>query len=375
MGDYTAFLDPTVFNKYMELDQHESLQAEYVWVGGNGMFRCKTMTLSAECKNLEDYRVWNFDGSSTNQATGEKSEVHLKPACVIKDPFRKGNNVIVLCECVLMDQETGKFTPHPTNKRDAAAALFKKPEYAAAKWWFGIEQEYTLFYDDCRTPFGWPRNGYPQPQGPFYCSIGTQNAYGRRIAEAHYRCCLFSQLKISGINAEVMAGQWEYQIGPCEGIESGDHHTLSRYLLHRVCEDFGVVCSFHPKPIPGDWNGAGCHTNCSSLPMRVDNGIEVIENAVLALGKKHKLHIDAYGTDNHLRLTGAHETASIHEFSSGIGNRGCSIRIPTETGLNKKGYFEDRRPASNMNPYVVTALIAETCTKGVDDDTSEISPN
>jgi len=226
--------------------------------------------------------------------------------------------------------------------------------------WFGIEQEYTLFNPDAQTPLGWPVNGFPGPQGPYYCSNGANRAYGRRVVEAHYKACLYAGISISGINAEVMPGQWEYQVGPCEGISSGDQLWISRYLMERVCEDFGVIVSFDPKPKSGDWNGAGCHTNYSTKAMREDGGYELIVAACKKLAAKHDEHIALYGAGNERRLTGAHETAPINKFSYGVANRGASIRIPRQAKLEGKGYFEDRRPASNMDPYVVTAKIVQT---------------
>merc|ERR1719223_714894 len=224
----------------------------------------------------------------------------------------------------------------------------------------GVEQEYTLFEEDKVTPYGWPKGGYPGPQGPYYCSIGADNAFGRYIVDAHYRTCLYAGVNISGCNAEVMPGQWEYQVGPCEGISSGDELWLSRYLLIRVCEAFGVNVSFDPKPIPGDWNGAGCHTNFSTEKMRKDGGYEHIIAAIEKMSKKHEEHIAVYGQGNERRLTGKHETASITAFSYGVANRGCSVRIPRTAEADQKGYFEDRRPASNMDPYVVTGKIVKT---------------
>jgi len=226
--------------------------------------------------------------------------------------------------------------------------------------WFGIEQEYTLFEKDGRTPLGWPKGGFPGPQGPYYCGAGTDSAFGRSVMEAHYEACLYAGIKIAGTNAEVMPGQWEYQIGPCEGIESGDHLWMSRYIMIRVCEAQQINVQFDPKPIPGDWNGAGCHTNYSTEAMRNDGGYAVIIEAVEKLKEKHLEHIASYGTGNERRLTGAHETAPIDKFSYGVANRGASVRIPRSAEADKKGYFEDRRPASNMDPYVVTSKLFKT---------------
>lgn len=351
------FLDPRIYEKYMELPQGDKIQAEYIWIGGSGMdVRCKTRTLDQEVKSVDELPIWNFDGSSTGQAPGKDSEVYLKPVAIYPDPFRLGKNILVLCETCLPD---GNLTPIPTNTRAAANKIMEAAK--EHKPWFGIEQEYTLFHADGRTPLGWPQNGYPSPQGPYYCSVGTENAFGRRVVEAHYRACLYAGIKISGINAEVMAGQWEYQVGPCEGIEAGDQMWISRYIMQRVCEDFGVRVSFDPKPIGGDWNGAGCHTNYSTEGMRTaPGGYEKIINAIEKLSKKHDEHIKVYGNGNERRLTGAHETAPIHSFSYGLANRGCSVRIPRQAKLEDKGYFEDRRPASNMDPYVVTGKIVQT---------------
>ena len=222
--------------------------------------------------------------------------------------------------------------------------------------WFGIEQEYTLLDQD-QHPFGWPKNGFPGPQGPYYCGVGADKVYGRDIVEAHYRACLYAGIRVSGTNAEVMPAQWEYQVGPSEGIDMGDDLWISRYLLCRVAEDFGVVVSFDPKPMQGDWNGAGAHCNFSTEAMRRPGGMKVIEAAIDSLSRHHKRHIMAYdpneGKDNERRLTGLHETSSIHDFSAGVANRGSSIRIPRDVAEQGYGYLEDRRPSSNCDPYSV----------------------
>ena len=225
-----------------------------------------------------------------------------------------------------------------------------------------MEQEYTLFNLDLKTPLGWPKGGTPGEQGPYYCGAGADRAYGRSVSEAHYKACLYAGLEISGTNAEVMPGQWEYQIGPSVGIDAADQLTISRYILDRICEDLGVIVSIDPKPISGDWNGAGCHMNFSTESTRKAGGLKTIEEMCEKLGKKHQEHIAAYGEGNERRLTGDCETADINTFSWGVADRGCSIRVPRDTAAEGCGYLEDRRPSSNVDPYVATALLFETCT-------------
>ena len=347
-------LDNTVYNKYMNLYTNNFVQAEYVWIGGSGQdLRSKTKTLEELPESVDDLPIWNFDGSSTNQAPGDDSEVLLKPVTIFKDPFRKGDHILVLCDCYTPDMK-----PIVTNTRYDCNRVMDLCEDQEP--WFGIEQEYTLFENDKVTPYGWPKNGYPGPQGPYYCGAGSHSAFGRLIADAHYKACLYAGIRVSGINAEVMPGQWEYQVGPCTGIESGDQLWMSRYIMLRVCEDFGLYVSFDPKPISGDWNGAGCHTNVSTKKMRENGGMMHIIEALEKLKLKHTEHILVYGNGNERRLTGKHETASINQFSYGVANRGASIRIPRQSEKDGKGYFEDRRPASNMDPYVVTSRLMKT---------------
>jgi glutamine synthetase len=366
-------LPDSILQTILTLDQGPRIQVEYVWIGGSMLdLRCKTRTLPGPVKDISEIPEWNFDGSSTGQAPGHDSEVIIKPCRIFPDPFRRGNNIIVLC-----DTYTPQGEPLPTNKRNPAKKIFDRA--LNLKPWYGFEQEYTMFESDKKTPFGWPKGGFPGPQGPYYCSVGADNAFGRPIVEAHYKACLFAGIGISGINAEVMPGQWEYQVGPVEGIGACDELFMSRYLLLRVAELFGVVISFDPKPIPGNWNGAGMHTNFSTEPMRQDGGYKVIIDAIEKLKEKHSEHIAVYGEGNERRLTGAHETAPITCFSYGVANRGASVRIPRQTEKDQKGYFEDRRPASNGCPYSIGSKIFETtcldcsggaseCSKGADGD-------
>eukprot|EP00178_Gracilaria_changii_P008398 TRINITY_DN25582_c0_g1_i1.p1 TRINITY_DN25582_c0_g1~~TRINITY_DN25582_c0_g1_i1.p1 ORF type:complete len:355 (-),score=58.82 TRINITY_DN25582_c0_g1_i1:81-1145(-) len=343
--------------------------AQYVWIDADGGYRCKSRVFqSAQPPALEKLPSWNYDGSSTGQAPGEDSEVIIVPRAVYHDPFRGGDNIIVLT-----DAYDPQGNPIPTNTRAPAADIFaQKTELEP---WYGIEQEYTLFKDG--TPLGWPSStarsfggpttqlGFPGAQGPYYCSAGADVAFGRPLVEKHLKFGLYAGINISGINAEVMPGQWEYQVGGpgSVGIACADDLTVSRFLLNRVGEEFGITVSFDPKPIPGDWNGAGCHTNFSTKPMREeDNAVETIFKPMMEkLGAAHKEHIAAYGIGNEKRLTGRHETASIDTFKYGVADRGASIRIGNQTAQDGKGYFEDRRPASNMDPYVVTSMIFKTC--------------
>lgn len=324
-------------------------KAEYIWIDGTEptpKLRSKTKIIA----DGADPGIWGFDGSSTNQAEGHASDCVLKPAYVTPDPLRGPDDKLVLCEVLNID-----MTPHETNTRAKCLATFEK--YKDQEPWFGIEQEYTFFQEG--RPLGWPASGYPAPQGGYYCGVGADEIFGRDIVEAHTDALMTAGIAVSGTNAEVMIGQWEYQVGPASTIDVADQLWLSRWLLYRVAEDFNVAATLDPKPMPGDWNGAGCHTNFSTKAMR--EGWDPIITACEALGEKAEEHIKAYGEGVERRLTGSHETAPWHEFSYGVSNRGASVRIPWQVEVDKKGYIEDRRPNSNMDPYVVAGMITETC--------------
>jgi glutamine synthetase len=327
-------------------------QAEYIWLDGTE----PTQQLRSKTKIMADSAtappIWGFDGSSTNQATGDHSDCVLQPVFTCPDPIRGGNNILVMCEVLLADN----MKPHATNTRAALAKVAKK--YAKHEMWFGLEQEYTMLRVD-GSPLGFPENGgFPGPQGPYYCGVGAGKIVGRDIVEEHTQACLDAGLAISGTNAEVMPGQWEFQIGPLGPLEVSDELNIARWLLHRIAEDYDVVISFDAKPVKGDWNGAGCHTNFSTVGMR--NSYADVEAACKAIGKKLELHVTNYGAGIQDRLTGSHETAPWNKFSYGVSHRGASIRIPWQVAQDGKGYAEDRRPNANCDPYTVTRLITDT---------------
>ena len=323
-------------------------KAEYIWIDGTE----PTARLRSKTKVLADgaeLGIWGFDGSSTNQAPGKNSDCVLRPVFSCPDPLRGDPHVLVMCEVLLTD-----MTPHVTNTRATLEAVADK--FAAQEPLFGIEQEYTFFEDG--RPLGFPTGGFPAPQGFYYCGVGADEVFGRDIVEAHLDACLIAGLGISGINAEVMPGQWEFQVGPLGPLEVSDQMWIARWLLYRIAEEFGVAATLDPKPVRGDWNGAGAHTNFSTKAMR--ESYDPIIKACEALGKKAEEHVKYYGADIEHRLTGMHETAPWHEFSYGVSDRGASVRIPWQVEVDKKGYIEDRRPNANMDPYVVTRLIVDT---------------
>jgi glutamine synthetase len=335
------------------LDQCGSIIVEYVWIGGSGLdmrSKCRTV-LKDKVQSIADLEDWNFDGSSTQQASGFDSEIFLEPKCLINDPLRGGNNMIVLCDAYRPDGE-----PCHSNFRKESSALLQLASHERPT--FAFEQEYILYKGS--RPLGFPRKGLPAPQGQYYCSNGAENCIGREVMEMHHRVCLAAGLRISGTNAEVFPGQWEFQVGPCEGIRAADELWLARFLLIRVAELFKLSVSLDPKPILGDWNGSGNHCNYSTVSTMAEGGLATIETYISRLKDRHAEHILVYGSDNSKRLTGKHETASIHEFRSGVADRGASIRIPRVTARGARGYFEDRRPASNCDPYLVTGMMADT---------------
>ncbi|PCJ29840.1 MAG: glutamine synthetase [Rickettsiales bacterium] len=358
--------------------------AEYIWLDGTkptSQIRSKSRVVSlldspnlnspdldspdldspdSDSLNLDDFPEWSFDGSSTNQAVGEDSDCILKPVNFVKDPLSETDGYLVLCEVFNPDGSV-----HSSNSR---AILRKALENGGADEdvWLGFEQEYTMFKKN--IPLGWPEHGFPGIQGPYYCGVGSEQIFGRDLARRHQTACIEAGIMYYGSNAEVMPGQWEYQIG-YRGIDSedagalniSDHTWIARWLMHRLSEEYNIHISHENKPIKGDWNGAGMHANFSTKNMRdPQKGRATIKNALIQLESTHQEHIKHYGERLEERLTGKHETSSISTFSAGNANRGSSIRIPRPVADKGYGYIEDRRPGANADPYMVAALLIST---------------
>ena len=321
---------------------------EYVWLGANNELRSKTKVVSGEVSLVAEMPLWSFDGSSTEQAPGNHSDCILKPVKAYPNPFQVmtvNDYYLVMCEVV----------DDIHNKR----ALITSDSNT---YWFGFEQEYFIYRHG--RPLGWPASSDAMPQGPYYCGVGAENVAGRTFVDEHMQACLHAGIRITGTNAEVALGQWEYQVFGTGQKGAGDDLWMSRYILERLGEQFGFVINFEPKPIEGDWNGSGMHTNFSTDSMRTNSSMGHYMDILSKLNSRHDEHIAVYGKDNDKRLTGLHETQSIEKFTYGEGDRGASIRIPVETVDNhyKSGYLEDRRPASNANPYEITKVIIDTIT-------------
>jgi glutamine synthetase len=341
------------------------IRVEYIWIDGQEptkKLRSKTKVVRSkkDIASAQDLPLWRFDGSSTCQATTDKSDLMLKPVELFPDLVRGAPNLLALCEVFTFDDK-----PHASNTRARLRAVVDK--YVLEDSLGGIEQEFTLFDEFGRMPLGWPKDGgNPAPQGNYYCGVGCDEVRGRPLIERHTTVCLESGISLEGTNGEVMPAQWEFQVGTLPPLKLADQLWVARWLLYRLGEDFRISATLKPKPMEqGDWNGAGGHCNFSTRSMRDPGGIKAITAACEKLKARHAEHIKVYGAGNDRRLTGKHETCGIHEFRYGVADRGASIRIPQDVAVKGYGYLEDRRPAANADPYeVLTALLETICGDG-----------
>ena len=378
---------------------------EYIWIDGRGHLRSKYRTVQTKNGQLE-LEKWNYDGSSTFQkpprivsedeeskqlkverveesATAEvdDTEVILNPVAYYPNPFfpttvsdkntPETTAFLVLCDTfytLRRKDSSEEFFPTETNHRILAHRIFQSKSDAVP--WYGLEQEYFIIendkdgadvYEEFNRRISSSSETASQ-KGFYYCGVGGRHIsrIERALVEKHYLYCIRAGLNISGVNAEVTPHQWEFQIGPCEGIQAGDQLWVARYILEKLSEEFGVHVSFEPKPLASPWNGSGLHTNFSTVETRAEGGLRVIQSYTEKLSKMHSAHLEVYG-DNSRRLTGECETSRADAFSVGIGARGCSVRIPKDVLRKGAGYFEDRRPASNADPYLVSAVLFDTC--------------
>ncbi|MCH9638109.1 MAG: glutamine synthetase beta-grasp domain-containing protein [Betaproteobacteria bacterium] len=325
---------------------------EYLWLDGyepTANLRSKTKVVDNFSGKLEDCQIWSFDGGSTKQAVAGSSDCLLKPIAIFPDPDRT-SGYLVMTEVLNPDG-----TPHVSNSRAGI------DDDLDDDFWFGFEQEYFIMDKHTQLPLGFPVGGYPGPQGMYYCSVGGKNTHGRNFVEEHADLCIAAGLNFEGINQEVASGQWEFQLFAQGARKAGDEIWVARYLLDRLTEKYGYYIDYHPKPIKGDWNGSGMHANFSNTILRTCGSKEIYEKICEAFRPVTEEHLAVYGEFNEQRLTGNHETASIHDFSFGVSDRRASIRIPIITVQNGwKGWLEDRRPASNGDPYKIAARIIKT---------------
>ena len=351
-----------------------TVRLEYVWLDGHSpkntrsKVRFEEWLMDSQSGQmnreavLERIPEWNFDGSSTRQAKTKDSDVVLKPVRVYHNPLEQTEmaSFLVLCETFNPDG-----TPHQSNTRFDLRTLLD--EVDDEDMWFAVEQEYT-FLDNDNLPVNWNAD---KKQGENYCGIGSNNVNHRYIVDNHAMACISAGINVVGTNAEVLISQWEYQLGPKSSLQTADDLWISRYILQRMTEGFDFNASFHPKPVEGEWNGAGAHINFSTEYMRENSDKEYIENCCKALAEAHQDTMHYYGEDNEKRLTGKCETQRHDKFTYGVSDRGASIRIPTQTAIDWSGYLEDRRPAANMDPYDAFSMLIEIISRVIVPETIE----
>ena len=330
------------------------VKLEYIWLDGykpEPNLRSKIKVVDYQPADITKVPEWGFDGSSTMQAEGFSSDCYLKPVRMYQS-LKITNTPLIYVLCEVLDKDN---KPHETNDRS-------KLGEEDFDFWIGFEQEYFIRSAHNKNVLGFERGGSVDPQGKYYCGVGGQ-IVGRELSDEHLDYCLDLGINVEGTNAEVALGQWEYQIFSKGKLGAADDLWMSRYILHKLAEKRGYSIELHPKPILiGEWNGSGLHTNFSNKKMREEGGESYFKSIFNAFETRKELHIENYGSDNHLRLTGKFETQSIDKFSWGVSDRGASIRVPKSVGETWKGYLEDRRPSSNANPYRVISVIYDALT-------------
>lgn len=320
--------------------------AEYVWVDSKGQTRSKCKTVSAKPDTHDDCAIWSYNGGPCGQADPKSSDVYLVPRKVFDDPVRGAPHVLVVCESI-----THSMEPAAGNFRAECAEVMEK--YQGADPWFSMEQEYVCC-DDQGNPLGCKESDN-------YCGRGALNLPPkmRELMGDHYAMCLRAGIKVSGMNTEAGKGQGEFQVGPCKGINIGDHVIAARHTMHKAANKYRVAISFAPVN-EGVEHASGAHMNFSCRQTRGDGGLTVIEKVGRALGRRAKEAVTLFGEDNDKRLNGAGFTSDINSFRFAVADRTASVRIPRACGIVGKGWLEDRRPSANCDPYRVATHIMKT---------------
>ena len=331
------------------------IHLDYVWVDGleSPLVRSKTKIITASINDAGETEVaipeWNFDGSSTNQAATSDSERILQPQRVYQ---LSDKHYAVLCEVCLPDKDR---TPHESNYRAKLRESTSDASGAGSDLWLGFEQEFFITKKGVNVL--WPKEGEPPHDTRYYCSSGAPIKH-RRLIREFANLCNTVGISVVGYNTEVSPGQWEYQVFAKDPLKAADDLWMSRYLLQLSAETYDLGISWHPKPHEG-WNGSGCHVNFSTSEMREVGGKPVFDRILRKAEDNHSTDMESFGALNKYRMTGNHETSSYETFSSNIASRSVSMRIPHDTAESWRGYVEDRRPASNCDPYRVSSCVLE----------------
>nr|CAH7745052.1 unnamed protein product [Callosobruchus chinensis] len=336
-----AELDKRVYDRYMCLPIPEcKVQLTYLWIDHTGEnLRSKTRTLDFSPSTYKEVPIWNFNGFHTMKAPKEKSDYYLVPVSLYNDPIRRGANKIVLCETFDADEK-----PCKTNHRQKCVEALNK--VCDHEVYIGFEQDYYIMGSDGR-PFGWPPMGEPISDRQYYASMCT--VIGREITECIYRALLYAGVNVYSDCAEPAPSQWELKTNGERGVKPADDMWFSRWLMQRIAEDFGLCISFQPFVSPR-WSKSGLHVTYSTKKMRDNDGMKYIQETIKKLEKCHTEMLKIYKS-----------TYLGDKFTSGIGDRTASVRIPKIVADKKKGFIEDRRPAGNADPYKIMEALIKAC--------------
>lgn len=347
-----------------ELCSHGKVLAEYIWLGSTGSdLRSTTRLLDKKPSCVEELPIVDVDGSASGQATSDSCEIFLKPRKIFSDPFRKGDHILVLCDTFLPPllgdfEPTDQLQPHPSNNRAPCEAVSRKA--AGSEPMFAVEQEYLVLDPATGQAIGWGGQGLaPHEQhlrglcGPGWPGLSGAPANCRSFAEQHLAYCLHAGVKIAGMAAPHAYALLTYEVGPCLGVAMGDELWMSRYILLRLAQRHNVGVSWDPHHAPGEGGSLACRVKFSTAETRQPGiGMFAMQQQIANLEALHMQHMLAYGAGRARQLPGG--------FSCGVSNNTCTIMIPSKALIGRCGYYVDRRPGANMDPYLVTMLLVSS---------------